>query len=69
MKNICSILLLLMAFCSCEPLVDNKSLGEIVSEDDLVLDVHNTTEGGNEIIMTNNTPGVGSYLVRICSLF
>jgi len=61
MKNICSILLLLMAFCSCEPLVDNKSLGEIVSEDDLVLDVHNTTEGGNEIIMTNNTPGVGSY--------
>ena len=46
---------------SCEPVVDDKPLGGVVDESKLNLEVHATTEGGNQIVMINNTKGVGSY--------
>lgn len=61
MKKVYIVFLSILLLCSCDPLVDDKAPGRIVSENELILDVHNTTEGGNEIEMTNNTPGVGSY--------
>lgn len=60
MKKI-MILLSLFALVACDPVIDDKDMGSIISEDELVLDVHSTTEGGNEISMSNKTPGVGSY--------
>ena len=45
---------------SCEPVVDDKPLGSVVDESKLNLEVHATTEGGNQIVMINNTKGVGS---------
>ena len=61
MKNIAIGILSIWLLAACDPVVDNKEMGGIVSESELKLDVHATTDGGNEIIMTNNTPGVGSY--------
>jgi len=46
---------------SCNPVCDNISAGGIVKESELQLDVHATTDGGNQIVMINNTKGVGSY--------
>lgn len=61
MKNLQIAFILTLFLVGCNPITDDKPLGRILSEDELILDVHNTTEGGNEITMTNNTPGVGSY--------
>ena len=41
--------------------MDDKQLGNVVDESELKLDVHATTPGGNQIVMVNNTLGVGSY--------
>lgn len=46
---------------SCEPVMDDKQLGNVVDESELKLDVRATTPGGNQIVMVNNTLGVGSY--------
>ena len=45
---------------SCEPVMDDKQLGNVVDESELKLDVRATTPGGNQIVMVNNTLGVGS---------
>lgn len=51
----------LLLLVACEPVMDDKKLGGILSESELQLEVRNTTDGGNEILMINNTPGIGSY--------
>ena len=53
---------------ACDPVVEDIKPGEIISESDLQLDVHATTDGGNEIVMINNTPGVGSYWDHITGI-
>lgn len=68
MKNIAIGILSIWLLAACDPVVDNKEMGGIVSESELKLDVHATTDGGNEIIMTNNTPGVGSYWDHITGI-
>ncbi len=45
---------------ACDPIVDDKPMGGIISENELNLTVKNVEEGGNEILLENNTPGVGS---------
>lgn len=61
MRKIAIGILSILLLGACDPVVDNKEMGGVLSESELKLDVHATTEGGNEIVMTNNTPGVGSY--------
>lgn len=61
MKKIAIALLSILLLGACDPVVDNKEMGGIISESELKLDVHATTEGGNEIVMINNTLGVASY--------
>ena len=68
MKNIAIGILSICLLVACDPVVDNKEMGGVISESELQLDVHATTEGGNEIVMTNNTPGVGSYWDHITGI-
>lgn len=67
-KKIYLALLAAAALCACDPLVDDKPMGGILSEADLDLNVYATTEGGNEIVMENNTKGVGSYWDHITGI-
>jgi len=60
-KIIFSLLSIIVIVCGCNPVVDDIQAGGVVNESDLVLDVHATTDGGNQIVMTNNTSKVGSY--------
>jgi predicted small secreted protein len=60
-KIIFSLLLLAAGLCACNPVVDDIQAGGVVDESALQLDVHATTDGGNQIAMVNNTPKVGSY--------
>jgi hypothetical protein len=46
---------------SCDPVCDDIPLGSVANESELKIDVHATTDGGNQIVMINNTPKVGSY--------
>lgn len=46
---------------SCTPVCDDISAGDVVDENQLQIDVHATTDGGNQIVMINNTKGVGTY--------
>lgn len=46
---------------ACEPYTDSISTGGVVKEEALDITVTATTPGGNEIVMVNHTPGVGSY--------
>jgi hypothetical protein len=59
--GILSLLFLMLAFSSCDPVCSRISEGGIVDSTSLKLDVHATTDGGNQIVMINNTPKVGSY--------
>lgn len=68
MKKIAIGILSLLLLGACDPVVDNKNMGGIMNESELQLDVHATTEGGNEIVMINNTPGVGSYWDHITGI-
>lgn len=68
MKNIAIGILSICLLVACDPVVDNNEMGGVISESELQLDVHATTEGGNEIVMTNNTPGVGSYWDHITGI-
>jgi hypothetical protein len=55
------MMLMAVALWSCDPLCDDESSTDVVSESELQLDVHATTDGGNEIVLINNTPKVGSF--------
>lgn len=68
MRRIAIGILSILLLGACDPVVDNKEMGGIVAESELKLDVHATTEGGNEIVMTNNTLGVGSYWDHITGI-
>lgn len=48
-------------FCACNPITDETSLGGIVNEKNLNLNVYATSSGGNQIVMVNKTKGVGSF--------
>lgn len=62
MKKIILFLLSALVFgTACDPIVDDKSIGGVVSESELNIVVQSTSEGSNEILLENNTPGVGSY--------
>jgi hypothetical protein len=60
-KILFSVMILAGLLSACDPVCDDNPLGGVVSESDLQLDVHATTDGGNQIVMVNNTKGVGSY--------
>ena len=68
MKRMAIGILSVLVLGACDPVVDDKDMGGIVDESELKLDVHATTEGGNEIVMINNTPGVGSYWDHITGI-
>lgn len=61
MRRIYIAILSVCTFWSCDPIISDKPMGGIISEAELDLKVYASTEGGNEIIMENNTLGVGSY--------
>lgn len=61
MKKILLFLLSILTITACDPVVDNKSIGGVLSEDQLNLVVQSTSEGSNEILLENKTKGIGSY--------
>ena len=63
MRNffIFAIASLVFAVCSCDPVIDDQSMGSILPPDKLDIEVANVTEGSNAIILKNNTPRTGSY--------
>jgi len=60
-KTLFGIIILAGTMCACDPVCDDIAMGGVVGESDLQLDVHATTDGGNQIVVRNNTLGVGSY--------
>lgn len=61
-KNIYyAILGLMFLSVSCEPIEKRDDLKSVLSESELQLEVYSTTEGGNQIVLSNTTPQVGSY--------
>lgn len=56
-----AILGLMFLSVSCEPIEKRDDLKSVLSESELQLDVYGTTEGGNQIVLSNTTPQVGSY--------
>lgn len=56
-----AIIFVLLALASCDPVVDDRSAGSVLSADQLDLQVYNLSEGSNAIVVKNNTQGVGSY--------
>lgn len=46
---------------SCSPIEEEHKPGNILAESELNLDVHLLSEGGNKIVMINNTPLIGSH--------
>ena len=60
-------LLICVFFIACEPITDRMEMGSVVAESDLRIEVYTTTEGGNQIVMSNETPQVGSFWDYIVS--
>ena len=60
MKKLVIYLFAVMAIMACEPIVDDVSIGGVIPESELNLTVKSVVEGGNELVLENNTPGVGS---------
>jgi len=55
-----------MLIFACAPIENRETAGKLLSGTDLQVDIHQTTPGGNQIAMINNTPGVGGmfdYLI------
>lgn len=63
MKRFCifATIFALLGLVSCDPVVDDRSAGSVLSADQLDLQVYNLSEGSNAIVLKNNTKGVGSY--------
>lgn len=61
MKRIMLYMLSALALSACDPVVDNKDIGGILSENQLDIVVKSTSEGSNEILLENHTPGVAPY--------
>lgn len=60
-------LLICVFFIACEPITDRMEMGLVVAESDLRIEVYTTTEGGNQVVMSNETPQVGSFWDYIVS--
>lgn len=54
-------------FTSCEPITDRMEMGPVTDESELKIEVYTTTEGGNQVVMSNETPQVGSFWDYIVS--
>lgn len=66
MKRLIIFLLPLLALASCERAMDTNKLGGVLSEDQILLTVENTSPGSNEIRLVNNTVGAAgrwSYII------
>ncbi|MCC8155081.1 MAG: hypothetical protein LIP01_13340 [Tannerellaceae bacterium] len=64
MKKITLLYTLLVAMLfttACDPVENRESLGGIIPASELKIDVYSLEDGGNEIVLVNNTPGVGSF--------
>jgi len=61
MKRIMLYILSAIVVSACDPLIDNREIGGVLSEDQLNIVVKSTSEGSNEILLENNTRGVASY--------
>lgn len=60
-RNLLYIMLTCLLVCmSCDPLVDDNAALGVVPESELNLEVYNEN-GGNQVVLVNNTPLVGSY--------
>lgn len=55
------ILGVMLLLAACNPIEDTRTMGEVLEESQLQLEVKATTAGGNEIVVQNNTANVGSY--------
>jgi hypothetical protein len=60
-KILFSLMLVATLIWSCDPVCDDKSAGGVIDESALKLDIHATSDGGNQIVLINNTPKVGSF--------
>lgn len=54
-------------FTACEPITNRMDMGSVIAESDLKIEVYTTTEGGNQIVMANETPLVGNFWDYIVS--
>lgn len=63
MKNIKIFLFTLLAISvsSCNPVIEDASMGTPIAAGDIDIDIRGATDGSNKIIMTNNTPGTIAY--------
>ena len=63
MKRIIIALCVLCAWSwvACDPIEDEHPQGTVLSESDLDIEVYPLTEGGNKIVMINNTPNVAPH--------
>ena len=56
-----AIVLLGLTVCGCEPSIDDQPMGNVLTPEQLDIEVTNLTEGSNAIVLKNNTPRTGSY--------
>lgn len=64
MKNLSLIYLFTLAVLSvisCNPIEDRDSMGGVLSAEQLILETYPLVDGGNKIVMSNSTPGIGSF--------
>lgn len=56
-----SLLSVILLATACDPVENRESIGGVLSAGELKIEVYGLEEGGNKIVMVNNTPGVGSF--------
>lgn len=56
-----AIVLAGLTLCGCEPVIDDQAMGDVLTAEQLDIDVTNITEGSNAIVLKNNTPRTGAY--------
>lgn len=55
-----------LIFTTCTPIENRETAGAILEKSDIIIEAYNSTPGGNQIVLVNNTPNVGGtwdYLV------
>lgn len=57
--SLLSIFVVLLS--SCDPIVENKDMGGLISPDDIDISVQSSSPGSNEIVMKNKTIGAAPY--------
>ncbi|GHT28584.1 hypothetical protein FACS189432_06720 [Bacteroidia bacterium] len=61
MKKLFYILLAGLFTMACDPIQTNDSMGSLLSESEINIDVDSITPGSNKIVLINNTPGIAVY--------